>query len=198
LLSRVGNLSSNDAQQLRFPREITPPQLEQGTSVLDRWSAWEAVRLELRKGLVARTGIGQNGLDQQRREPQAVLVAIDRAAMRPRSVGGGRRPACFSPALNAAPAIEHVLARGRPFCADSPSPPGGRRMPYSSVWMSAPGATVALMIGWIVVVGSKREPACSAPRALATLRRADTATPSLRRPRRNWFRRSTAWLRVPG
>jgi hypothetical protein len=35
-------------------------------------------------------------------------------------------------------------------------------MPYSSVWMSAPGATVALMIGWIVVVGSKREPACSA------------------------------------
>src|SRR5215210_7188779 len=24
-------------------------------------------------------------------------------------------------------------------------------MPYSSVWMSAPGATVAAMIGWIVV-----------------------------------------------
>ena len=37
-------------------------------------------------------------------------------------------------------------------------------MPYSSVWMSAPGATVALMISWIVVVGSKREPACSAPK----------------------------------
>jgi len=129
---------------------------------------------------------------------RSLSVAIDCAAMRPRSVGGGRRPACFSPALNAAPAIEHVLARGRPFCADSPNPPGGRRMPYSSVWMSAPGATVALMIGWIVVVGSKREPACSAPRALATLRRADTAPPSLRRPRRNWFRRSTAWLRVPG